>query len=372
MTDERHAADGAVLSRRRALLAGSGLVATGLAGCLASGGSNGSDASSGAQDDTAGSTDTQGDGSEDGPVAVASFFSFYDFARKVARDTPIQVRNLVPTGLHGHGWEPNASITRDIVEADAFIHVGKNFQPWADRAIRTVKDDNTGTQLINVREGIELVDLAASLDPEEEGVGEGRGQDPHFWLDPQRAKQAVDNITEGLVELAPDHEETLRANADAYKTDVLERIDRDYQQIFDEAEKNVVQLAAHNAFQYIGVRYGVEMRPLVVNLAASGDVKPSDITEAKKVIEDNDIKYIGAAVFETRRPARQLLSETSVEAYFPVTPYAGVRKDWVEQGWGYEEIAYNINMPTFEVVLGNKAPEEAGPDGWAEQWRNFE
>jgi zinc transport system substrate-binding protein len=282
------------------------------------------------------------------------------------------VRNLVPTGRHGHGWEPDASVTRDIIEADAFVHVGPDFQPWADRAIRTLQDDGIDTQLINVREGVELVDLAASLDPEEEGVGAGRGQDPHFWLDPQRAKRSVQNITEGFVELAPDHEETFRENARAYQTEVLDRIDRDYQAIFDSASRKIVQLAAHNAFQYIGVRYGVEMRPLVVNLAASGDVKPSDITAAKRVIDENDIRYIGAGVFETRKPARQLVAETAVEAYYPVTPYAGVREDWVEMGWGYEEIAYNINMPTFEVVLGNIAPEEAGPDGWNEQWRNFE
>jgi zinc transport system substrate-binding protein len=318
------------------------------------------------------STATQDASGGGGPVAVASFFSFYDFARKIADGTPVEVRNLIPTGLHGHGWEPNASITREIIEADAFIHVGPDFQPWADRTIQTLQDDGVDTQLINVREGIELVGLAASLDPEEEGVGQGRGQDPHFWLDPDRAKQSVDNITEGFVELAPDHEETFRENAETYKTDVLERINADYADIFDRAERNVVQLAAHNAFQYIGVKYDIEMRPLVVNLAASGDIKPSDITEAKRVIDDNDINYIGAAVFETRRPAQQLLAETQVEAYYPVTPYAGVREDWVEQGWGYEEIAYNINMPTFEVILGNKTPDEVGPDGWNEKWRNFE
>ena len=354
------------LSRRRALVAGGSLLTAGLAGCTASGSGNGGSESGGS-----GESGGNADG-DDGPVVVASFFSFYDFARKIAADTPVQVRNLVPTGLHGHGWEPNASITKDIIEADAFVHVGEDFQPWADRAIQTLKDDGVDTQLINVREGVELVSLAASLDPEEEGVGEGRGKDPHFWLDPLRAKRSVDNITAGFVELAPDHAETFRDNAETYKTDVLERIDRDYQAIFDAAERKIVQLAAHNAFQYVGDRYGVEMRPLVVNLAASGDVKPSDITGAKRVIEENDIRYIGAGVFETRRPAKQLLAETSVEAYYPVTPYAGVREDWVERGWGYEEIAYNINMPTFEVVLGNKRPEEAGPDGWHEQWRNFE
>jgi len=114
------------------------------------------------------------------------------------------------------------------------------------------------------------------------------------------------------------------------------------------------------------------MRPLVTNLAASDDIKPSDITEAKETIDEYGIEYVGAAVFETRRPAQQLVRETAVKAYFPVTPYAGVREEWVEEGWGYEEIAYNINMPTFEVVLGNERPEDAGPEGWAAEWRNFE
>ncbi|KAB1193480.1 zinc ABC transporter substrate-binding protein [Haloferax sp. MBLA0076] len=361
MTNESRFERERTVSRRRVLAAGTGLVTAGLAGCLGgTGGASESDSNSNAIE------------SDDGPVVVASFFSFYDFARKVAKDTPVTLKNLIPTGLHGHGWEPDASVTRDIIEADAFVHVGEDFQPWADRAIQTLKDDDVDTQLINVREGVELVELAASLDREEEGVGQGRGKDPHFWLDPQRAKTAVDNITEGLVELAPEYEDTFRDNAATYKTEVLDRIDRDYQRIFDEAERKVVQLAAHNAFQYIGVRYGVEMRPLVVNLAASGDVKPSDITEAKRVIDENDIKYVGAGVFETRKPAKQLIAETDVEAYYPVTPYAGVREDWVENDWGYEEIAYNINMPTFEIVLGNKTPDEVGYDGWNDEWRNFE
>jgi zinc transport system substrate-binding protein len=341
-----------LVSRRRALAAGGGALAVGLAGCA--GGTVGGTSSGGTT------------------TVVASFFSFFDFARNVAEGTPVTVENLVPTGLHGHGWQPNASVTRRIVEADAFLHVGPGFQPWADRAIQTVRDDGVDTRLIDAREGIQLVDLAASLDPEEEGVGEQRGKDPHFWLDPLRAKASVDNIAEGLVALASDHADRLRENAETYKTDVLDRIDRDYEAIFDAAERDVVQLAAHNAFQYVGVRYGVEMRPLVTNLAASGDVAPADIRQAQRVIAENDIRYIANGVFESRRPAVQLVEETRAEAYFPVTPYAGVREDWVEAEWGYEEIAYNINMPTFEVVLGNVPPEEAGPDGWAAEWRNFE
>jgi zinc transport system substrate-binding protein len=342
------------LSRRAAITAGAGLLTTGIAGC-------------------AGENDTAaGAASDDSTVAVASFFSFYDFARQIVDGTPVEVKNLVPTGLHGHGWQPNASVTKEIIEADAFIHVGPGFQPWADRAIQTIKDDGADTDLINARKGVELVDLAATLDPEEEGVGRQQGKDPHFWLDPQRATTSVDNIADGLAALAPEHESALRENAETYKAETIEQIDADYQAIFDAAQRDVVQLAAHNAFQYIGVRYGVEMRPLVTNLAASGDVAPEDIRQAQQVIAENDIRYIANGVFESRRPAIQLIEETQAEAYFPVTPYAGVREDWVENEWGYEEIAYNINMPTFEVVLGNKPPAEVGPDGWAREWRNFE
>ena len=348
------------VTRRSALRAGGVAALAGLAGCTA-------------LPSAPGRAGRGGDGGSDRPAAVASFFTFFDFGRQVADGTPLTVENLVPTGLHGHGWEPNASITRRIIEADAFVHVGEDFQPWADRAIRTIESDDVDTALVNARRGIDLVDLAATLDREEEGVGAQRGQDPHFWLDPRRAKRSVDNIADGFAALLPEHGDTFRDNAAAYKADVLDRIDAEYEAIFDRAERDVVQLAAHNAFQYIGVRYGVRMRPLVTNLAASGDVKPADIREAVTTIRENDIRYIANGVFESQRPARQLVRETAVEAYFPVTPYAGVREEWVEENWGYEEIADNINMPTFEIVLGNESPREAAPSaGWLEQWRNFD
>jgi len=347
------------MTRRDALRAGGGAALAGVAGCTA-------------LPSAPVEAGSDGDG-RDGPVAVASFFSFFDFGRRVADGTPLTVENLVPTGLHGHGWEPNASITQRIIEADAFVHVGEDFQPWADRAIRTIEGDDVDTALIDVREGIELADLAASLDREEEGVGARRGKDPHFWLDPRRAKQAVDNIAEGFAEVVPEHADAFRENAETYNSEVLDAIDADYEAIFDRSDRDVVQLAAHNAFQYIGVRYGVRMRPLVTSLAASGDVKPADIREAERVIRENDIRYIANGVFESQRPAQQLVRETAVEAYFPVTPYAGVREEWVAADWGYEEIAYTINMPTFEIVLGNETPEDAAPSAaWLEQWRNFE
>ena len=329
---------------RRGALAGAGSLAIGVAGCLSAGSS--------------------GDDEDAENVAVASFFTFYDFARKIANGTPVSVKNLVPTGLHGHGWEPDPSITREIIDADAFLHVGPDFQPWADRAIQTVQDDDADTRLINVREGVELIDLAETL-TEDEQVGDGK--DPHFWLDPHRAKGAVDNIAAGLSEIDTDGERAIAENAEELKSD-LDDVDDEWRSIFEQADRDVVFLAAHNAFEYVAQRYDATIQPLVTNLAADGDVRPADMRRAQDTIEANEIRHIGAAVFESRRPARQLREETAVDAYYPVTPYAGITEAWDEQGWGYFDIARKINMNTFKIVLGAGEPDS----GFDEEWRNFE
>lgn len=344
-----------VVSRRKFVALSAGTVATGLAGCT---GSVAND-----RESTLDSSDSRN--GSDHPVAVASFFTFYDFARQIADGTPVAIENLVPTGMHGHGWEPDPSIQRDITDADAFIHVGPDFQPWADRAINTLQDEVRETHLINVREGVDLIDLADTVE-EDEAVGAAK--DPHFWLDPQRATKSVDTIASGLADIAPAYEAELRENASELRTE-LERLDAEWQELFEAAERDVAFLAAHNAFEYIGRRYDATIEPLVVNLAANDDVRPADMQRAQETIADNDIEYIGAAVFEPIRPARQLLEQTNVEAYYPVTPYAGTAESWVERGWGYFDIARNINIPTFRILLDVESPERVDFEDYG---RNFE
>lgn len=345
------------LTRRRFAGVGAGVLAGGLAGCTG----NAADPGTGDESDGDGS-----DGGERGEyTVVASFFTFYDFADTLAEGTALTVENLVPTGLHGHGWEPDPSIQRRITDADALVHVGPDFQPWVDRAIETLEAESTETALINVRAGVDLIDLGDTL-TEDEAVENAK--DPHFWLDPERAKVAVENIADGLAAVDPDNEATIRENAEALDAE-LDALDEEWEAVFDAAERDVAFLAAHNAFRYVAERYGGTIEPLVVNLAASDDVRPADMRRAQETIAANDIRHIGAAVFEPIRPARQLLEQTDVEAYFPVTPYAGTAESWVERGWGYFEIAREVNLPTFRILLGVEDPEDVT---FADYGRNFE
>ncbi|WP_435095032.1 metal ABC transporter substrate-binding protein [Halorubrum sp. N11] len=346
------------VSRRRFAAIGAGAVAGGLAGCTG----NAADTGSNGEGNDIG--DGNG-GDADGSTVVASFFTFYDFADSLAEGTEITVENLIPTGLHGHGWEPDPSIQRRITDADALVHVGPDFQPWVDRAIDTLAAESTETELINARAGVDLIDLADSLTEDEAVEG---AKDPHFWLDPQRATAAVENIADGLAAVDPDHEATIRENAAAIDAE-LDALDEEWQAVFDAAERDVAFLAAHNAFAYLAERYDATIEPLVVNLAASNDVRPADMQRAQDTIAEHGIRHIGAAVFEPIRPARQLLQQTDVEAYYPVTPYAGTAESWVERGWGYFDIARKVNLPTFRILLGVDDPEDVT---FADYGRNFE
>ncbi|MDZ5810115.1 metal ABC transporter substrate-binding protein [Halorubrum sp. AD140] len=348
------------MSRRQFAGIGAGALAGGLAGCTG----NAADPGGSGDGDSADGEGGDG-GDEGGYTVVASFFTFYDFADALAEGTELTVENLVPTGLHGHGWEPDPSIQRKITDADALVHVGPDFQPWVDRAIETLESESTETALINVRDGVDLIDLADSLTEDEAVDG---AKDPHFWLDPRRAKGAVANLADGLAAVDAEHETTIRENAEALEED-LDALDAEWREVFDAAERDVAFLAAHNAFAYVSERYGATIEPLVVNLAADGDVRPADVRRAQETIADNDIRHIGAAVFEPIRPAKQLLEQTDVEAYFPVTPYAGTAESWVERGWGYFEIAREVNLPTFRILLGVEDPDDVT---FADYGRNFE
>jgi zinc transport system substrate-binding protein len=297
-------------SRRRFLLGAGGAALGGLAGCL------------GAEEsgDPAAATDE----STSGTTAEASFFVVSDFASAVAGDV-LSVGNLVPFGQHGHGWEPGPTIQRRVFDSDAFLYVGEGFQPWADRIRRNLRDGGSDVTVVEAWAGVDL--LAADgehgdhdetheddhhdethEDDHHDGETESHDQqetdshdedhhddhesgsedghdghdhgavDPHFWLDPARAKQAVGNIERGLADVAPDQQATLAANADALRND-LDALDATYRERLSDRTRDTILVAGHNSYRYLGARYDFHVEALT-GLAPDAAPTPQDVRRA--------------------------------------------------------------------------------------------
>lgn len=295
--------------------------------------------------------------STDGTTAEASFFVFGDFASQVAGDATT-ANTLVPIGQHGHGWEPGPRVREAIWNADLFVHGMTGFQPWADDVRRELETDGADVATVDVSAGIDLLEPGEHDDHEDEGThGEndvedhdhGEGKDPHFWTDPLRAKEAISTVRQGLVDVDAANAEAYAENAAEYR-DRLDDLHDRTESLLADTSKNVILLAGHDAFQYFGDRYDVEIAALT-SVSPDDQPTPKDVERAQEVIDTYDLQYICADPLESQQAAEQLVAETSVEAMLPLTTMPGLKEEWAEKRWGYLGVMENVNLPTLERAL---------------------
>ncbi|WP_435194827.1 metal ABC transporter substrate-binding protein [Natronomonas sp. EA1] len=348
---------------------------------------------------TAGCLGTQAGATETGGVQ-ASFFVVSDFTANVT-DGELAVETVVPFGQHGHGWEPGPDVQRAVSNADAFVYVGEGFQPWADKLVRNIRDDGSDVAVIEAWADVELrsgtedghdeheeehgtheeehgthEEEHGSKDTETEHHDKHEGDhetehhdkhekdhdgndshashagavDPHYWLDLGRAARSVETIAAGLGDVDPANADTYRANAAAY-TDRLAALDATYEERLAGRTRDTVLVAGHNSFQYLAERYGFHVESLV-GLAPDASPTPKDVARAQAVIDEHDIEYVLAPVFESDRAATQLVAETDAKAVLPLTPVPTLTEEWRENGWGYLEVMEQVNLPSLARALG--------------------
>ncbi|RKD98385.1 metal ABC transporter substrate-binding protein [Halopiger aswanensis] len=333
-----------------------------------------------------GGSNDAGDGSA--PTAQASFFVFGDFAAAVAGDTA-QAETLVPIGQHGHGWEPGPQIQGTVLESDLFISVVDGFQPWADDLVTSLREDDADVHIVAAGAEVDLLesegghdhehgdgdahDLEGHDDHAHEHDGDGDGHDhddhehdesedgdhdhehdhgtadPHFWLDPVRAKRAVDAIEDGFATVDGDNADAYAANADEFRSR-LDELDEAFRSTLENAARDVVLVAGHDPFAYLGNRYGFEIETLT-GLTPDEQPTPADIERAQTIIDEHDLEYVCADPLEPQDAAEQLIAETDASEVLPLTPIAGQTREWADEGWGYVEIMEEINLATLERAL---------------------
>jgi zinc transport system substrate-binding protein len=362
------------ITRRRLLTTtASGVVAGSFAGCI--GGSP---------------TET---GGREGVTAQASFFVFGDFASHVAGDAAT-AETLVPVGQHGHGWEPGPKIQADVLDADLFVRGVEGFQPWADDVEANVREDGADTAVVTVGSNVELLELGhdegdhegeegshdekggheeedghdedASHDEDtdhtedsghtedgshedEHGHDHADGKDPHFWLDPVRAKRAVETVREAFIEVDDANADAYARNAEAYESR-LDDLHADFESALDGASKDTILVAGHDAFGYLADRYDFAVETLT-GVSPDDAPTPKDVERAQHVVEEHDLDYVVADPLEPQTAANQLVAETDATEVLPLTSIPGRTEEWDEKGWGYVEIMEDINLPTLAKAL---------------------
>ena len=234
-------------------------------------------------------------------VSAAGFFG----AAAIAADVPRVVVTLKPVhalvaGVMAGVTEPTLvvdgsasphtftlkpSVARAINNADVFIRVSEQLEPFTRKiaealpksvSLITLVDKKTGVKLLEQRNSgiFEQHGHAEAGDHERPGDHSADRYDAHIWLDPANAKAIVETVTKTLAAKFPAHAAAFNANA----TTLLAKIDA----LSSEIEKDLATvkhkpfIVFHDAFQYFEKRFG---------LAAAGSVtlSPDQQPSAKRL-----------------------------------------------------------------------------------------
>lgn len=208
---------------------------------------------------------------------------------------------------------------------------------------------------------VRVVDAVEDDAPDETGSGHDGGHShdhshgeyhAKFFTDPALAQAGVRNIRDGLIDLDPDHAGTYEDNAAAF-IDELEALHEEFETQLADRERDLVVLAGHDSFRYLGERYGFEIHT-PVGLSPDREPTPDEIAETVELAEQHGIDCVLWDYFDDPDLAELIADEADHEVEVEmVTPAESVTEEWAEEGVGdYLSQMEAVNLPSFERALG--------------------
>jgi len=216
-------------------------------------------------------------------IVITTIYPLYDFAANAGKDR-VELINLVPAGAEPHEWEPSPKDLAELSHADVFIYCGAGLESWTGKALEAINAKN-----LIVVDASQNIPLLSGSGGEPETAHDPSRTDPHVWVDPNNARQMVENITAGLIEADPAHQEDYRRNTAGYQSK-LEALDQKYQRELAGAKLREF-ITSHDAFGYLASRYNLVQVP-IRGLSPEAEPTPAKMAEVIREARTKNIKYI--------------------------------------------------------------------------------
>lgn len=218
-----------------------------------------------------------------GSTVVASLV--YDIAGDYA-----DITSLVPNAVDAHTYEPLPSEMAALESADIVI--------LADRELNTRITELVTSSLPS---DATLVFLNESVLDEADYIYiDGytrRGKNPHTWTNLRFAWYWVSEISNRLIELMPENEESLRANANALQREINTLHENILNTVLEIPADQRQLVVYHDAWEYFGREYGIEVVGSLQSVDYS-EPTPAQLATIIDNIRNSNVKaFYGSEVF---------------------------------------------------------------------------
>jgi ABC-type Zn uptake system ZnuABC Zn-binding protein ZnuA len=214
-----------------------------------------------------------------------------DFTRVVGGDR-VEVYDLIRANVDAHDYEPTPADLEAVRGADVVLRNGAGLDDWLDATIDSAAPE---APVVDATDGISL-----------------RGDDPHVWHDPTRARAMVANVSAALSRINPDNAPAYAANEAAYAAE-LDRLDAEIRAAVGTlANRKLV--TNHDAFGYFVERYGLEFVGSVIpSFDTQAELSSRELSRLVERIRAEGVKAVFSEASLPPRTAETIAREAGVE-----------------------------------------------------------
>jgi manganese/zinc/iron transport system substrate-binding protein len=194
----------------------------------------------------------------------------------------IRVVQLMGEGIDPHLYKASPGDISLLDKADAIFYSGLHlegkmvdiFERMSQRkltvAVTAQVEESSHSRLLEVEDGY---------------------HDPHVWFDVALWRETIAAVADALAQFDPDHAADYQSNADDYRKQFDELHEYCLEQIASIPEERRVLVTAHDAFQYFGRAYNLEVKA-IQGVSTVSEASAKHIDELVKFIVERKIKAV--------------------------------------------------------------------------------
>jgi zinc transport system substrate-binding protein len=133
--------------------------------------------------------------------------------------------------------------------------------------------------------------------------------DPHIWTDPINLIQLASTIRDALIELSPENETQLRANAQAY-IDELQAIHIEFSDWSQTRTTDTMMHGGHNAFAYFAARYDIRFVNAYRGFSTDAEPTPGALQEMISTMRAENATHLFSEELIPQNVAQTIARET--------------------------------------------------------------
>ena len=259
----------------------------------------------------------------------------------------VNVFSLLPPDADPHTFQPGARDVAKVADADLVFGVGLSLEGgWLNELIENAAQDHeTVVSLAELAEPIEFVDIFGEDNQhedeetdeededheeeeghdedqdheEEQGRDEGNKEegdhehgtlDPHFWFDPLRVQNAINDIAARLSILDSEGSGYYQSNAESYISEISELHTWIQAQVDTIPEDDRLLVTSHDSFRYFATRYGFKVVGAIFPTTTEADPTAQDLATLAKTIEREGAHVVFGENIHSDRLAMRIAEET--------------------------------------------------------------